>query len=1138
MIGTALKFCSWNIHGYKSREIGNKFCDEEFLNIFKNNDFIGLTETHLHDEILDKMNIPGFHCMKVKNRRKNLKSNTAAKGIAVFVNDNIKELFSVVEIDNEDVIWVKISKELSGEEKDLYIGTCYFKPSKGGESAREIDKLTENITFFKNKGNVIINGDFNAKTGNLEDTISPDKSDEEFNITFGNPPLRRNSQDTAVNGRGNEMLDMCKALDLNIINGRKTGDLFGNYTCFQWNGNSVVDYLLTSASLFHQISYLKIGEFLPWLSDHCPVHFTLEFHNKKTTKTQTTPPKIKAPKQFVWSEMGRQRFLDILMTEDFQGKLETCLQLNYTYPNNAVDHITNVLIDAAGKAKIKSVQKRELRDAPWFDKFCKSLKEDIKLLGKKIKCNPKNQSFKTQLSTLKKRLKKLVKSNKIAYKNKLIEQMNYSKKDSKKFWKILDKMEQKPDDVFFKRSISEQRWTAHFKTIFQSPNGKTPLPENTSERGPLDYEISDEEIKLGAYILKNGKAPGHDSISNEMLSCLLEVNPWILTKLFNALLQNPTSIDKWNISMISPVYKTGSKINPDNYRAISLLSCFSKFFLSIINLRLTKFAIEQKLFSNSQLGFLSGCRTSDALLILYNLVDFYCKKQNQYIFGCFVDFKKAFDSVPRDVIFQKLLNRNINGKFYDCLISIYSKDMSCIKIGDTITEPFSTNQGVKQGCILSPTLFNIFLSDCQNITEQGQCEPVQIQEGLKLGCLIWADDLILLSESEAGLKNMLAALKSYTIKNGMTINIKKTKVMIFNKGGRHIRRDIRFGNDKLETTRQYKYLGFMVTPSGEITTGLKDLKDRALRALFKMKNKLGITFRKYPLVSLKLFRTLIEPILLYASDFWGILKLPKNNPIENVFLSFCKQLLGVQKQTTNIGVLLELGQVPLSTFAKNNSIKNWVRIVTKTKCNGNVLKSHENAVSKNLTWITRLESTLSQIGMRELFLVKDQETHKKAFQRMKDIFHQEAFSEIQKEGSKLRTYGRFKTLMGYEEYLSDIRNVKERTSLTKLRLSNHPLMIEKGRHLKIERNARFCPFCPDTIEDEIHFLINCKCFSGLRNTLFNRIREVIPPFPYTCKIRNFIVLMKYRNISGITAQYVSKAFEIREFLMAKHRIYL
>ena len=157
---------------------------------------------------------------------------------------------------------------------------------------------------------------------------------------------------------------------------------------------------------------------------------------------------------------------------------------------------------------------------------------------------------------------------------------------------------------------------------------------------------------------------------------------------------------------------------------------------------------------------------------------------------------------------------------------MYCDDKACVKINDSITSVFPTNQGVKQGCLLSPTLFNIFLADLQEVTEKTQCEPVQITRDTNLGCLIWADDLVLLSKSETGLKNMLDALKSYTSKNGMSLNIKKNKVMIFNKGGRHIRRDIFFGDDKLETTRKYKYLGFMVTPSGEINTGIHDLKDR------------------------------------------------------------------------------------------------------------------------------------------------------------------------------------------------------------------------------------------------------------------------------------------------------------------------
>ena len=357
----------------------------------------------------------------------------------------------------------------------------------------------------------------------------------------------------------------------------------------------------------------------------------------------------------------------------------------------------------------------------------------------------------------------------------------------------------------------------------------------------------------------------------------------------------------------------------------------------------------------------------------------------------------------------------------------------------------------------------------------------------------------------------------------MTLNVKKTKVIIFNKNGRHIRRNFYFGNDKLETTRQYKYLGLVVTPSGEISTGLHDLKDRALRAFIKMKTKLGITFRKLPLVTIKIFKALVEPILLYASDFWGILKNPQNNPIENVFLSFCKQLLGVPKQTTNIGVLLELGQIPISILAKKNSVKNWLRIVTKTKCNDNVISSYETAVLEKLTWATRTENTLAEIGMTEEFMRNDKNTTPKAFQRMTDIFHQDALSDIQRSDSKLRTYSLLKTQLGFENYLSEIRNIEERTALTKLRLSSHHLMIEKGRHIGVESKFRFCPFCPNQVEDEKHFLMECKTYSILRKDFFDKVSKEIFVSPYCCKTQKFITFMSDLTICGLTAEYASKA---------------
>ena len=171
------------------------------------------------------------------------------------------------------------------------------------------------------------------------------------------------------------------------------------------------------------------------------------------------------------------------------------------------------------------------------------------------------------------------------------------------------------------------------------------------------------------------------------------------------------------------------------------------------------------------------------------------------------------------------------------------------------------------------------MADIQNILELEDNEPSQILPNEPCSCLIWADDVLILSESEQGLQNMLNNLHNFSEINGLKVNLDKTRIMIFNKSGRHIRKRCFLGGTPVETTRECKYLGFKITPSGEIHSGLKDLKDRALKAFMKLKMKLGPRFRKFPKITIKLFNMLVKPILLYASDFWGILKMPKNTPL-------------------------------------------------------------------------------------------------------------------------------------------------------------------------------------------------------------------------------------------------------------------
>ena len=399
----------------------------------------------------------------------------------------------------------------------------------------------------------------------------------------------------------------------------------------------------------------------------------------------------------------------------------------------------------------------------------------------------------------------------------------------------------------------------------------------------------------------------------------------------------------------------------------------------------------------------------------------------------------------------------------------------------------------------------------------------------------------MISESKDGLSKMFGDLIQFSTENGLKINSDKTKCMIFNKTGRYIRFSMKCGGMTINTVKEYKYLGFLVTPSGEVTSGVSDLKSRALYAFVQLRKKLGNHFRKDIDMSIYLFDTLVRPILLYCSDFWSILKinkkdpcelLPKQNLIDLVHMKFLKQLLGVQTQTHNVGILLETGGVPIMVYSLKQCIKNWNRIAIKTDCNPLTHLTYKNIFENNFEWYRNIESLLNNLGLGYILNGKEITPEVVVHKRILEVFHQKAFTEISKEKSKLRTYSLLKQEVRREPYLSSVKNVKDRIAMTKLRLSNHELMIEKGRHSNLAISERKCPFC-HLVEDEIHFLVTCNIYSILRNDLLNSVEEKLN---VELMIRtDKIVMLKYLlgniEISPLVAKYITKTMELRNFLM-------
>ena len=154
---------------------------------------------------------------------------------------------------------------------------------------------------------------------------------------------------------------------------------------------------------------------------------------------------------------------------------------------------------------------------------------------------------------------------------------------------------------------------------------------------------------------------------------------------------------------------------------------------------------------------------------------------------------------------------------------------------------------------------------------------------------------------------------------------------------------------------------------------------------------------------------------------------------------------------------------------------------------------------------------------------------------MCDIFHQGAFLDIVRDDSKLRTYGKIKHTVGIERYLLYPMDLEVRTAITKFRLSDHELMIEKGRHRKIDKSERFCPSCPSLVETELHFLLKCETFYCLRRDLFTQIAHRLPFFNSLSEDNKFISLLTTLEVIKYVGIFLERGFKSRNFLIEKHK---
>ena len=656
----------------------------DFVNFISSFDVISLCETwaEFDNEFNDK-----FHGFTVfgKSRPRNLTRGRFTGGICVLIKNSLVKYVRCIRSEMADCILLLFNGEIFKFDKDVLLCSVYIPP----QSSTAYHRLATNngielmefelIRVLSNLPDVhlIISGDLNARTAKEPDFIIDDEVkyvlDESFGYAVDSFNMSRVSKDSETNVFGRFLLALCCSFSLHILNGRSGNDAgVGDYTCITHNGASVVDYVLVPTPLFDKVTHFSIVTRVE--SDHLPLSFKLPcFFNKCEHMTMPSSNANTKFNKYIWSSDHVVSFLQLLSSST---SLHSIIEVPNQTTNQSINIIYDALKSAAGKCHMykRMRSSRVTQNQPtWFDRVCNAMKaQKYKLLRTFRRSN--NPLHLRDYQDARKLFKNTCREKKNRYIDEQRLNLMSSSSNSKHFWAVI--RQNSPSKLQIAPTIEPDQWYTYFSSLFSQPvsreefvyqNELTNLLECVDDFNPerelnwdiLNGPISITEIVNSVQRLKNEKSPGPDELIGEFFKFSIDVLLPYLHIIFNRIFDSGEFPRDWSKGIIVPIFKKGDINNPGNYRAISLLSVFSKIFTAILNNRLTTWADALGEIDEAQAGFRRGYSTVDNIFILQSIVQKYITKNRRKLYCGFVDFSKAFDTVERQQLWYVLVWENV-----------------------------------------------------------------------------------------------------------------------------------------------------------------------------------------------------------------------------------------------------------------------------------------------------------------------------------------------------------------------------------------------------------------------------------------------------------------------------------------------
>ena len=822
----------------------------------------------------------------------------ASEGVAILVSEEVKGWVTEWREVSSRIMWIKLKLE-----RETWVIISAYGPG----SERNIEQrdafwlaLEDCITDFDDDVNVVLLGDLNARVGNR---------------VIDGVVARYGVQ--GVNDSGVKLTEMCAGLELAIGNTFFKKKKKNKYTwCRSVRGKVVekalMDYVIVRKRSLGRLQDVHVyrGE-AGGISDHFLVQARLRVGGGEGRGRMGGRVR----------EVIRVSELEKLeKVTEFREKIEAEWEGVKERRSGGVEEEWELFREAVYRCArevcgVRKVGGTRRRGSEWWDEELKQKVAEKKRAFEEWMRVESEEAWE-RYRNIKREVKRSVRESKRRANNRWGRRLTSNFSENKKmFWKEVkqqrkeggkreETVKDRNGQLLTKEDEVNRRWVEHFEELLNFNDGTVasvtpvilgggvPRMDRTNEEA-----VNKVEVEVALRKMRSGRAAGRDGIPAE---CLKKgggsMVKWLVRLLNTCFVAGEVPAD-WRMAVIVPFYKgKGDKHVCGNFRGISVMSVVGKVFGRVLDNRV-KEGIDWAI-GDEQCGFREGRGCVDQMFVVRQICEKYLAKGRES-FWAFMDLEKAYDRVDRTALWNVLGFYGVGGKLLTAIKSFYVNSRACVRIGNRESDSFEVKVGLRQGCVMSPGLFNVFMDGVvREVKARIGDRGLGLLEGVNrqnwtINQLLFADDTALVADSEGTLQQLVTEFDRVCKRRKLKINVDKSKVLRCSREDPVPRLQIQIGGEQMEQVDSFKYLGSMVTENGNVSREVQSRTIEAGKAMAGL-NKIFQNREMGMEAKRGLYESVIVPTALYGSETW-VLKTEDKNRLDVREMKCLRTMSGVTK---------------------------------------------------------------------------------------------------------------------------------------------------------------------------------------------------------------------------------------------------